>query len=78
MNQPLPSWRPAVTRPTQPVTARSSQAWTSGATVSQSCFSSTPCTYGAVASAFGAHHSRASQSKRRPGIDRTASTTSGR
>jgi hypothetical protein len=43
-NQPAPSWRPAVTRPTHPVTARVSQASTSGATVSHGCFSSTPLT----------------------------------
>ena len=41
---PCPSWRPAVTLPTQPRTALASQASTSAVVVSQSCFSSTPCT----------------------------------
>ena len=51
---------------------------TSGATSSSGKRSSTPCTYGAVASARGAHHSFACQSNRRPGIERTASTMSAR
>ena len=75
-NRPLPDSLPAVTRPTQPFTARASHASTSGETDSDACFSSTPFTYGAVASARGAHHSFACQSNRRPGIERTASTMS--
>ena len=77
-NRPLPDSLPAVTRPTQPFTARASHASTSGETDSDACFSSTPFTYGAVASARGAHHSFACQSNRRPGIERTASTMSDR
>ena len=77
-NRPEPASLPADTRPTQPVTARASHAWTSGATDSAGCRSSTPFTYGAVASARGAHHSLTSQSNRRPGIERTASTMSAR
>ena len=69
---------PAVTRPTQPLTARASHASTSGDTDSAGKRSSTPFTYGAVASARGAHHSLTSQLKRRPGIERTASTMSAR
>ena len=77
-NAPRPSSRVAPTRPTQPVTASASQVWTSSAASSDGKRSSTPFTYGAVVSACGAHHSFASQSKRRPGIARTASTTSAR
>ncbi len=75
---PWPASLPADTRPTQPVTARASHASTSGETDSAAWRSSTPLTYGAVASARGAHHSFACQSNRRPGIDRTASTMSAR
>ena len=76
--RPCPASLPAVTRPTQPFTARASHASTSGATDSVGKRSSTPFTYGAVASARGAHHSLTCQSKRRPGIVRTASTMSAR
>ena len=77
-NRPEPCSLPALTRPTHPRTAFASHASTSGATDSDACRSSTPFTYGAVASARGAHHSLASQSNRRPGIERTASTMSAR
>ena len=63
---------PAARRLRQP--ARSRPAATSSAGKR----SITPFTYGAVESACGAHHSFASQSKRRPGIARTASTMSAR
>ena len=78
MKCPRPSSLPEVTRPIQPVTARESHSATSGATLSVGWRSSTPFTNGATASARGAHHSLASQSKRRPGIARTASTMSAR
>jgi hypothetical protein len=77
-NAPRPSRRAAPTRPTQPAVASPSHAVTSGATSSAGKRSMTPLTYGAVASAWAAHHSFASQSKRRPGIARTASTMSAR
>ena len=77
-NAPRPSSRVADTRPTQPSAASASQARTSSATRSDGWRSITPLTNGAVSSACGAHHSFASQSKRRPGIARTASTMSAR
>jgi hypothetical protein len=77
-NAPRPSSRVAPTRPTQPLVASASHSVTCGSTSSAGKRSITPLTYGAVESACGAHHSLASQSNRRPGIARTASTMSAR
>ena len=74
---PAPPSLPAPTRPTQPVTASASHASTSGATFSQAWRSITPLTYGAVASACGAHHSlrvpvEAAAGDRAHGVDHLA------
>ena len=54
---PVPSCRAAVTRPTQPAAACASHALDLRRGAQRGWRSSTPCTYGAVASACGAHHS---------------------
>ena len=78
-NQPAPARRAAVTRPTQPLTARAEPLRRRPARPrAPGSARARPARTAAVASARGAHHSFACQSKRRPGIARTASTMSAR
>jgi len=76
-NQPRPSWRAVVMRPTQRRSTARSHASTSALVVSSGKRSTTSATWTPAQSSTGAYHSRRSQSKRRPGMRRTSATTCG-
>ena len=76
-NQPRPSWRAVVMRPTQRRSTARSQMSTSVLVVSSGKRSTTSATWTPAQSSTGAYHSRRSQSKRRPGMRRTSATTCG-